>query len=161
MAPGKLGVAKGGDVRVRDADVLLSPRIRSSGVHGAKARERRRAAQRDPSPPTLGEQRIDVLTQEADRVGKAIHELYISSATIVAATLSLATLATTIGRDDRTRYANVVLSPFLALALLLYSLDRNSEMRALGGYKRYLEEEVNQLIEKPALLWESWIAPAE
>jgi len=51
----------------------------------------------------------------------------------------------------------ILFFPFIFLALLLFGLFTHGEIKSLGGYKRFLEEEINTNFGEDLFLWESFV----
>ena len=100
---------------------------------------------------------IEYLFRECERVGNGITELFKQGEKILTlgATVIIAGIAYGTEKDIKSLF---LILPFAVFALCFYGIHLAREMFSQGGYKRYLEEEINSRIGEDILLWEIHIA---
>lgn len=103
--------------------------------------------------------RLDALLREAESVSEGTRALFLSTERVVALGFSIAALAATIGLVQDRREI-LMAAPFALLGALAYGVHLWSEMIFMGGYRRYLEEGINQILGTPTIVWESQIVPS-
>lgn len=102
---------------------------------------------------------LAVLLREAEGTAAAIRSLFLFSERVIALGLSLLALGASVGVAQDAQEVLVAL-PFGVISLAGYGLVHlGTELLMLGGYRRYLEESINDLVGGDALTWESKVVP--
>ncbi len=101
---------------------------------------------------------LDVYLREAERVDARIQAEIAGVARYASAAVVVVAIGTLLRLEGYDRQAALIGAPFVLAWVLGYSFRRLKEMSALGGYKAHLERQINGLLGRNVVTWESGIA---
>lgn len=101
---------------------------------------------------------ISLLANKADSLGSQITSLLPKMENFIGVAVAILVGATTLGVTQK-HPVILVLLPFPLIVLFAYLLQSNTEMLSRAGHKRFLEEAVNEMLQRRVLLEESDVAP--
>jgi hypothetical protein len=116
------------------------------------------------SPPSQPPRQSDVervvplLASKAESLGNQVTGLLPQMENFIGVAVAVLVGAVTLGVTQE-HPAILVLLPFPLIILFAYLLQSNTEMLSRAGHKRFLEEKVNELLQRRVLLEESDVAP--
>ena len=114
----------------------------------------------EPSPPTASDEPItEWLVSECRDLGTRIAELNTSCERLLGPTTALLALAASVAISGGRAYLLMGL-PFVLSIIITYLQYLNSDLMAMGGYKRALEEEIERRTGFPIIQWESRVVPS-
>ena len=99
----------------------------------------------------------EVLLKEYDHVSQSVRNLFLATEKSMGLGVALTTVGLAIGLKEKL-YESLMLLPIVFAAALLYALYLTTELRAIAGYKKHLEEKINEMHGEELLLWETQIA---
>jgi hypothetical protein len=117
----------------------------------------------DPSepsqPPASGERVTEWLVSECRDLGTRIAELNTIGERLLGTTTALLALAASVAISGGRAYLLMSL-PFVLSVIITYMQYLHSDLMAMGGYKRALEEELERRTGFPIIQWESRVVPS-
>jgi hypothetical protein len=103
------------------------------------------------------EYKIDMLFKEYDQVSQGIRSLVLFSERILALGIAIMTIGLAYGLKEKINEI-LIFQPVVVSAVLLYAAHIYAELRAMAGYKMFLEEKINIVVGEQILLWEGVLA---
>jgi hypothetical protein len=101
---------------------------------------------------------LEHLTNQSDSFGSAIGSVMLQSSRVIA--VGTAVALGVIGLAVRTKsYEVLILLPYLMFVLFFHYINLHTSILEMGGYKRYLEEQINEIIGEKIHLWETELVP--
>lgn len=100
---------------------------------------------------------LNLLTKESEHVATTIRQLEQSGQRIIALAVTVLGLGLMYGVKEGVAEILLVL-PLVLFGIASYAVHTYTEVVALGGYRRYLEEMLNSIAGAPSLRWESAIS---
>ena len=101
---------------------------------------------------------LEHLTSQSESFGAAIGSVMLQSSRVI--TVGTAVALGVIGIAFRTRsYEILILLPYLIFVLFFHYINLHTSILEMGGYKRYLEERINEIIGEKIHLWETELVP--
>jgi hypothetical protein len=114
----------------------------------------------EPSPSTASDERVtEWLVSECRDLGTRIAELNTSGERLAGPTIALLALAASVAISGGRAYLLMGL-PFVLSVIITYLQYLYSDLMAMGGYKRALEEEIERRTGFPVIQWESHVVPS-
>jgi len=102
---------------------------------------------------------LTVLLKEYERVYLEIIALQRKGELLTAGSLTFLTAGFAAAFRDSPLIEVIFLAPLLYWGVLLYFVQVTTVQMLLGGYKRYLEQEINRTIDDSVLQWERMVVP--
>jgi len=102
--------------------------------------------------------KIELLIKECESTGQAIRTMLLTNEKVMALGFTIISTGLVYGIKEKVSEILLFL-PLAVFAVLFYGIRITAEIMSLGGYKRYLEENINSILRENVLLWESFIAP--
>jgi hypothetical protein len=116
-------------------------------------------AEAEPPPMQIDvEALVPLLASKAESLGNQVTGLLPKMENFIGVAVAVLVGAVTLGVTQK-HPVILVLLPFPLIILFGYLLQSNTEMLSRAGHKRFLEEKVNELLERRVLLEESDVAP--
>lgn len=103
---------------------------------------------------------LDILLKEYDQVSEWVRSLFLSSEKLIGFGVALVTVGLSYGLKEKV-YEVLLLLPIVLSGVLLYAAHLTTGLRAVAGYKKYLEERINEALGGEYLLWESHLAKSQ
>ena len=101
---------------------------------------------------------LEHLTNQSDGFGSAIGSVMLQSSRVIA--VGTAVALSVIGISLRTKSSEIlILLQYLMFVLFFHYINLHTSILEMGGYKRYLEEEINAIIGEKIHLWETELVP--
>jgi hypothetical protein len=101
--------------------------------------------------------RLDLLYKECESVGSKITTLFVAGEKYLSMAFAIIVAGMAYGIKEH-QHDILLLVPFAIMTVMFYAIHMFTEVNALGGYKYYLEEQINIILNKNVLLWECKIA---
>jgi len=102
--------------------------------------------------------RLEHLTSQCDAMGAAIGSMMQQSSRVIS--IGTAVALGVVGLAVRTEsYDVLLLLPYLMFVLYFHYINLHTSILEMGGYKKYLEEQINTIIGEKMHLWETELVP--
>ena len=101
--------------------------------------------------------KIDILLMEYDNIWKRIDNCSKLTEKVIGIGIAIISAGLVWGIKEN-NYFVIVSLPIAFIGVLFYGIDTATETISLGGYKKYLEEILNEILGKDFLCWETAIA---
>lgn len=98
--------------------------------------------------------KLDLLVKQSDGFGSAITSLMILSARVIGIGSSIVLAALAVAVREKA-YEVVLILPVPMFGLYFYFVNLHTAVLEMGGYKKRLEEQINELVGQPLYLWET------
>ena len=98
--------------------------------------------------------KLDLLVKQSDGFGSAITSLMLLSERVIGVGSSIVLAALAVAVKEKA-YEVVLILPVPMFALYFYFVNLHTAVLEMGGYKKRLEEQINELVGRPLYLWET------
>lgn len=101
--------------------------------------------------------KINMMAKECDSIGQAVRNFILGEERIIALGLTIMGAALAYGLKEKINEILLIL-PIAVFGVMIYGSRLFHELMSMAGYKKYLEEKINNKVGENILFWELFIS---